>query len=183
MQCWIWASSVPWQPKKPTVPRDASGPTLRAGWGKRLPHSALHGAASPQVLWEGLGSKIKEGHNSMREHPRKNCKDGEGSIGQGVWGVAEVPWSVQSREAEGRPHGSLQLLTGSKATVLSSALWWQWQHLRENNRAVSGDSQEGVRKRFCTKGPVPEHGTGSLGQWAQLQAAGVQGAFGHHSQI
>ena len=64
-----------------------------------------------------LGATIEEGHKTIREHPKNGCKDGEWSRGQNVQPRAE--------EAEGKPHGSLQLLTANAGAVLSSALWWQ----------------------------------------------------------
>ena len=43
-----------------------------------------------------------------------------------------------------------------------------------------GRGGPGVGTRCAPEGG--EHGTGCPGQWAQPQAAGVQGVFGHHSQ-
>lgn len=40
MESWIWASSVSWQPKGPTVPWGASSPALPAGHGEGLSCSA-----------------------------------------------------------------------------------------------------------------------------------------------
>jgi len=108
----IWISSVSWQPKRPAL-WGTSGSALPACQGRDCPTLLCVGAASPQALSAVLGTTIKEGHASVREHPREGSKDGEGSRGQDVWGVAELPWCVQLRaeEAEGRPGGSPQLLT------------------------------------------------------------------------
>ena len=43
---------------------------------------------------------------------------------KGLEGKMHAEWlRLLLEKTEGRCHGSLQLLTGSKATVLSSALW------------------------------------------------------------
>ena len=44
---WTWVSSVPWQPRRPTIPPGCTRPST-AGWGQGLPHSILRCAASPQ---------------------------------------------------------------------------------------------------------------------------------------
>jgi len=53
------------------------------------------------------------GHKSIRDCPEEGCEGGGGSARQGMWVGAEVLWFLQPRaeKAEGRPHGSLQLLT------------------------------------------------------------------------
>ena len=59
----------------------------------------------------------------------KDCKDGEGSRGGDIRGVAEDPWFVHSRaeEAEGRPHGdysSIQGAENSRVSYSSSETFW-----------------------------------------------------------
>lgn len=44
---WTWVSSVPRQPKRPTITPRCTRPST-AGWGQGLPHSILRCAASPQ---------------------------------------------------------------------------------------------------------------------------------------
>jgi len=81
-------------------------------------------------------------------------------------GWAPLVCSAQSR-AEGKPRGSLQLLTGSRGAALISALWWQQWDPREWHGGESGEGQLGVRERSS-----PEdggHGTGFPGQWAWPQ--------------
>lgn len=62
------------------------------------------------------------------------------------------------KRAEGRRHGSLELLKGSWGPARSSALWRQVQWQRERHGGASGEGQVGVRKRCCTEE-----------QWAQLK--------------
>jgi len=64
------------------------------------------------------------------------------------------PWvcSAQNRGAEGRPHGSPQLLTGSGEAALSSTFWQQWQNPNECLAALSGEGQGVVREWFFTRG-------------------------------
>jgi len=71
-----------------------------------------------------LGTTIQE-QKTIRGCPKEDYVDGEGSVYEDIRGAAEVPWFVQPREdeAEGRPHGGLQLLTGSGGATLRSALW------------------------------------------------------------
>lgn len=80
----------------------------------------------------------EEGHSAIREHPKEGYKGDVRSGREDVWGPAEVPWFVPLKveEAEGRCHGSLQLLTGIGGAALSYALWWQHQDLREWHGAV-----------------------------------------------
>ena len=66
---------------------------------------------------------------------------------------------------------------GSQGAVLSSALWWKQQGLREWRGAVSGGGQVGVKQRVCTRGRWAWHGC--PGQWAWPWA---QGARGHRSE-
>ena len=47
-----------------------------------------------------LGATVEEGHKAIGEHPKE--KDGEGSGGQDVRGVAEVPGFVQPGAEEMR---------------------------------------------------------------------------------
>ena len=65
------------------------------------------------------------GHKSIRDCPEEGCEGGGGSARQGMWVGAEVLWFLQPRaeKAEGRPHGSLQLLTGSGGAALICAQW------------------------------------------------------------
>ena len=62
---------------------------------------------------------------SNREHAKEGSKDGEGSGGKDRRKAAGVPLFFQPRaeQVEGRPHGSLQLLTGNEEAALISALW------------------------------------------------------------
>lgn len=77
--------------------------------------------------------------------------------------MAEGPGFVQPRaeQAEGRPHGGLQLShRGAEGQALSSALWGQRQDPREWHGAGTGEGQAGVRERFCTQRVV--------GHWDRL---------------
>lgn len=83
----------------------------------------------------------------MKECPKDGYKDGEGSKGE----TCEARLSsAQSRGAEGNPHGSPQLLTGSAEAALSSALWGKHQGLRELHGAASGEGR-GVKEKVCTR--------------------------------
>jgi len=53
-------------------------------------------AGSPQVLCAVLGTTVQKGYKIIRECPKK--EDGEGSGGQYVRGMAEIPQFVQPRE-------------------------------------------------------------------------------------
>lgn len=66
------ASTMPWQPKRPTVSWVAPDPALPPG---REVLSALHCAASPLHHM----SQYKEGHGTVRLNPKEDCKDREGS--------------------------------------------------------------------------------------------------------
>jgi len=75
---------------------------------------------SPPALCVGLGVTILDGHRTITELPiaellHESYKDGDGSGGQGVCRVAEVPGFVQPRaeKVERRHHRGLQPFTGS----------------------------------------------------------------------
>lgn len=59
----------------------------------------------------------------MREHPKDSYEDGERSGGQ--------------RRGQSKAHGGLTApYKGSGGAALSSALWWQWEALRERHGTV-----------------------------------------------
>ena len=97
-------------------------------------------AASPWTLGTVLGATIYERYKTISIQTRAT-KGEEGSGGQDVWGVAEVLWFVQPRaeEAEGKPHGGLQL--------------WKPHGGLQLLTGSNGDSTE-----LCSPGPKEEHG-------------------------
>jgi len=76
--------------------------------------SALLCVASSQAL----GATIGEVHKTIRECPEEGYEDCEGCWGENMWRMADVSGSVQPREGQ-----AVQLLTGSRGAVLSSAMW------------------------------------------------------------
>jgi len=87
----------------------------------------------------------------MRGYPEKGYEDGKG---WDIWGAAEVPWCVQPRavEAEGRPHGDLNLTRRKERGSAELSLWWQWQGLREWHRGVPGQGQVGDYEKVHHQG-------------------------------
>lgn len=86
--------------------------------------------------------------------------------------MSSLPRSLLAR----RPIAPLE---GSRRAAVSSALWWQWQELREQHGAVLGRIKLGIRRMIFTRwwlGP----GTACPGQWSQHQANRAQEAFGQH---
>ena len=69
--CWIWVNSVPWQPKEPTVSRNASSTAQLADWGRWLSHYRLH--------WCGptLSTVCSFGCLSIRTSSYENVSRGE----------------------------------------------------------------------------------------------------------
>ena len=69
------------------------------------------GVASPRALCAVLGTTVQKGRETTGECPEKGYKDGDKPRGDDVRGAAEVTGPVQpgEEEAEGGPHGGLQL--------------------------------------------------------------------------
>jgi len=125
----------------------AWGMALLAGQGKWLSHST--------VQWCDLTlCSVQKGYKTIRKCPEEGYEDGEGSRGEDIWGVAEVPRCVQSRaeKAEVRPHSGLQLLTGSRGTAQSSVFWWCDMIGGNSMKLLQGRIRLGVREKFFTRG-------------------------------
>lgn len=98
---------------------------------------------------------------AVREYPKEDHKDGEGSEDEAVWGAAEVTWSIQPGGDWGE-ETSLQSATSlwgeeEGQTLISSLSWPATGPEGMAGRWVSGDWDW-----------IPERD--SLGKWSQHQA-------------
>jgi len=66
---WPWASNVPSQPRKSTVPWAAPKAVWPAGWGRWSCPSALCCETSPAVLHPDVESSVQERHGAVGVHP------------------------------------------------------------------------------------------------------------------
>lgn len=93
---WMLVSILPWQPKGPTIPWDASG--------SALPSVKEQGCPAPLcVMWPHLKCWVQlvaSQYNKDSETIREGNKDDRGSGEQEVWKAAEVNWFIQNREEE-----------------------------------------------------------------------------------
>lgn len=133
MANWMWMSSVPWQPKDPTLPWAASGPALPVRWGMGC--SALCSLIS----------------NTLYSFGVPQYKDYKCSKGSRGW-LMRSSWGFAQPRAEGNPYGgSTQGVKGSGELCFL----WQQQDSRDQHGAASGRIRWGVKKRFFTWGQWP----------------------------
>lgn len=105
-------------------------------WNDEMPWTEcylLTHLASHQVLCAILGATLKKkGYKAIREHPEESYEEGDGCEAEGLWGEEQMIslgfWNEQQRRLRGRPHCSLQLLSGD-----------QCQDPREWQEGVSGE--------------------------------------------
>ena len=100
---------MPWSPKGQLYPGVQQAQCC---------HWARGGAASPPAL----GATVQKGDKPVRECPKEGYKDDEGSRGQDMTGCLTSsfsPWvcSVQSRGAEGSPHGGCSSSQGAEGSA------------------------------------------------------------------
>jgi len=102
--------------------------------------------SSTECSW---GATLQGGHETIREHPKENCKDGEGLAGKGCEERLRL-CSAQSRGAEGRPRGGCSSSQGAEGSAELCSVW-QRQGLRGWHGAVPGEGG-GARERLCPRG-------------------------------
>jgi len=75
--------------------------------------------SSTECSW---GATLQGGHETIREHPKENCKDGEGLAGKGCEERLRL-CSAQSRGAEGRPRGGCSSSQGAEGSAELCSVW------------------------------------------------------------
>ena len=169
---WTWSSSMPWQPKAPTVPWGSWGPALPPGGERGCPvlfcavwlHLLLHWLQ----LWVPRYNKDIE----LLECQREGNEDGEGFSLEGKIYEEQLRspgWFKHG--AEEKPDGGCSPSRGERRGSAELCSVWQRQGRGNGMELCQGRGSWGLGT-----GSAPDdggHGTGCPGQWAQSWAASV----------